>query len=66
MCLLVLIGYGFEGSLNTSHSLSVGFVCLNLSRGLQLLSVSQSVQNLDFVFVSLLDLIKYSVQGYEG
>lgn len=27
---------------------SVGFVCLNLTRWLQLLSVSQSVQNLDF------------------
>lgn len=66
MCLLLLVGYDFEGSPNTSRSLSVRFVRLNLSRSLQLLSVSQSVQNLDFVFIFLLDLIRYRVQGYEG
>lgn len=63
MCYLVFVGYDFEGSLNTSHSLSIGFVCLKLSRWLQLLSVqlSQSVQNLDFAFLSLLDPIRCRV-----
>ena len=63
--LLVFIGYEFEGSLNPSHSLSVGFGCLNLSTLLQLLSVSQPVQYLDFILISPLDLIRYRVQGYE-
>lgn len=63
--LLVFIGYEFEGSLNTSRSLSVGFGCLNLLRLLQLLSVSQTVQYLNFILLSPLDLIRYRVQGYE-
>jgi len=63
--ILVFIGYEFEGSLNISHPLSLGFGCLNLLRLLQLLSVSQTVQYLDFVLISPLDLLKCRVQGCE-